>query len=126
MNGIALTVILSQIPKLLGFSVKADGPGRQVLGTVDKVLNGSTNMAALAIGGSSLALILILKRWPRLPGMLIAVASATFVVAAFDLASRAGVSVLGALPQGLPAPRLPLVPIDSLGPIFTGGLAVAL
>jgi len=54
------------------------------------------------------------------------VASATFVVAAFDLASRAGVSVLGALPQGLPAPRLPLVPIDSLGPIFTGGLAVAL
>jgi MFS superfamily sulfate permease-like transporter len=30
MNGIALTVILSQIPKLLGFSVKADGPLRQV------------------------------------------------------------------------------------------------
>jgi MFS superfamily sulfate permease-like transporter len=58
--------------------------------------------------------------------MLIAVASATFVVAAFDLASRAGVSVLGPLPQGLPAPRLPLVPLDSLGPIFTGGLAVAL
>src|SRR6187401_1524942 len=45
MNGIALTVILSQIPKLLGFSVKADGPVRQVLGTVDQVLNGSTNMA---------------------------------------------------------------------------------
>ena len=58
--------------------------------------------------------------------MLIAVASATFVVAAFDLAARAGVSVLGPLPQGLPAPRLPLVPLDSLGPIFTGGLAVAL
>src|SRR6187401_2310644 len=45
MNGIALTVILSQIPKLFGFSVKADGPVRQVLGTVDQVLNGSTNMA---------------------------------------------------------------------------------
>jgi MFS superfamily sulfate permease-like transporter len=58
--------------------------------------------------------------------MLIAVASATFVVAAFDLAARAGVSVLGPLPQGLPAPRLPLVPLDSLGQIFTGGLAVAL
>ena len=29
MNGIALTVMLSQIPKLLGFSVKADGPLRQ-------------------------------------------------------------------------------------------------
>ena len=126
MNGIALTVILSQIPKLLGFSVKADGPVRQVLGTVDKVLNGSTNMAALAVGGSALALILILKRWPRLPGMLIAVAAATMVVAALDLASRTGISVVGPLPSGLPAPRLPLVPLDSLGAIVTGGIAVAL
>ena len=126
MNGIALTVILSQIPKLLGFSVKADGPVRQVLGTVDQVLNGSTNMAALAVGGSALALILILKRWPRLPGMLIAVAAATMVVAALDLASRTGISVVGPLPSGLPAPRLPLVPLDSLGAIVTGGIAVAL
>src|SRR4029450_4148990 len=46
MNGIALTVILSQIPKLLGFSVKADGPVRQMLGLVDKVWSGSTNMTA--------------------------------------------------------------------------------
>ncbi|HET9567201.1 MAG TPA: SulP family inorganic anion transporter [Vicinamibacterales bacterium] len=126
MNGIALTVILSQIPKLFGVSVEAEGPLRQTWGIAERVWNGDINVTVLAIGGSSLALILILKRWPRLPGMLIAVASATFVVAAFDLASRAGVSVLGPLPQGLPAPRLPLVPLDSLGPIFTGGLAVAL
>ena len=32
MNGIALTVVLSQIPKLLGFSVSADGPIRQTCG----------------------------------------------------------------------------------------------
>jgi len=126
MNGIALTVILSQIPKLFGVSVEAEGPLRQMWGIAERVWDGDINVTVLAIGGSSLALILILKRWPRLPGMLIAVASATLVVAAFDLASRAGVSVLGPLPQGLPAPRLPLVPLDSLGPIFTGGLAVAL
>ena len=90
MNGIALTVILSQIPKLLGFSVNADGPLRQMLGIVEKVWEGSTNVTALAIGGSALALILVLKRWPRIPGMLIAVAAATIVVAVFDLASRAG------------------------------------
>jgi MFS superfamily sulfate permease-like transporter len=59
MNGIALTVILSQIPKLLGFSVKADGPLRQALGIADKVSGGSTNAAALAIGGSALAVILV-------------------------------------------------------------------
>jgi high affinity sulfate transporter 1 len=126
MNGIALTVILSQIPKLLGFSVKADGPMRQILGIAEKVSSGGAHVAAFAVGGGALVLILVLKRWPRIPGMLVAVAVATFVVAAFDLATRTGISVVGPLPQGLPVPRLPLVPLDSLGPILTGGLAVAL
>src|ERR1700760_1216932 len=104
MNGIALTVLLSQVPKLFGFSVSAKGPLRQAWGIVDKVLAGSTNVVALAIGASTLALILLLKRWPRVPAILIATVAATVVVAAFDLATRAGVSVLGPLPQGLPLP----------------------
>src|SRR6185312_8873478 len=126
MNGIALTVILSQIPKLLGFSVKANGPMRQILDMGEKISSGATNVAALAIGGSALVLILVLKRWPRLPGLLIAVTAATVAVAVFDLASRTGISVVGPLPYGLPAPRLPLVPLGMLGPIVTGGIAVAL
>ena len=126
MNGIALTVLLSQIPKLFGFSVSANGPIRQAWGIVDKVIAGSTNLVALAIGASTLALILFLKRWPRVPGILIAVIAATVVVAVFDLATRSGISVLGPLPQGLPTPRLPLVHVDDLVPILTGGLAVAL
>ena len=126
MNGIALTVMLSQIPKLLGFSVSADGPLRQALGIAEKVSAGSTNLVALAIGGSALALILVLKRWPRLPGLLIAVTGATVVAGLFDLAARTGISVLGPLPQGLPGPVVPLVPIDTLSSIITGGIAVAL
>ena len=126
MNGIALTVMLSQIPKLLGFSVSAEGPLRQTLGIVEKVSAGNTNVAALAIGGSALALILVLKRWPRIPGLLIAVTAATVVVGLFDLAARTGISVLGPLPPGLPGPVLPLVPIESLSSIITGGIAVAL
>jgi high affinity sulfate transporter 1 len=126
MNGIALTVLLSQIPKLLGFSVAGDGPLRQAWAIVEKVFAGSTNVTTLAIGAGSLALILVLKRWPRVPGILIAVVAATIVVAAFDLAARAGVSVLGPLPQGLPAPSLPLIPVTDLVPVLIGGLAVAL
>ena len=126
MNGIAVTIILSQFPKLLGFSAKADGPLRQIWAIGEKVLAGSTNPTALAVGGSALALILVLKRRPRVPGMLVAVIAATVVVAVFDLASRTGISVLGPLPRGLPVPRLPLVPVDSLVPILSGGLAVAL
>ncbi len=126
MNGIALTVLLSQVPKLFGFSVSAHGPIRQTWEIVNKVLAGSTNVAALAIGASTLAIILLLKRWPRVPGILIAVVAATVVVAAFHLAVRAGVSVLGPLPRGLPSPRLPLVPVDDMVPIIMGGIAVAL
>src|ERR1700752_3590225 len=57
MNGIALTVLLSQIPKLFGFSVSANGPLRQIWGIAAKVLAGSTNLVALAIGAGTLALI---------------------------------------------------------------------
>jgi len=126
MNGIAVTIILSQTPKLLGFSTSADGPLRQLWSVAEKVSAGSTNTTALAVGGSALVLILVLKRVPRIPGMLVAVMAATIVVAVFDLASRTGISVLGPLPQGLPLPRLPLVPVDQLTSILSGGLAVAL
>ena len=126
MNGIALMVVLSQIPKLLGFSVAAEGPVRQVWGIVGGVTAGRTNVVALAVGAGTLAIILVLKRWPAIPGMLIAVAAATVVVAVFDFGARAGIAVLGALPHGLPAPRLPLVDAANLGPIITGGVAVAL
>ena len=126
MNGIALTVLLSQIPKLCGFSVTAKGPMRQVWGIVEKVLAGNTNVVTLAIGATTLALILVLKRHPRLPGILFAVVLATVVVGSFDLATRSGVSVLGPLPKGLPSPGLPIVRFSDLQPILVGGLAVAL
>ena len=61
MNGIALTVLLSQIPKLFGFSVAARGPLPQVRGLFGRIADGSTNGMTLAIGagaicGSALAL----------------------------------------------------------------------
>jgi high affinity sulfate transporter 1 len=126
MNGIALTVLLSQIPKLFGFSVAANGPLSQAWGIVGKVVDGNTNVTALVIGAAALVLILALKRRPRVPGILIAVVAATVVVAVFDLEKRAGVSVLGPLPQGLPSFRLPVVQADDLVPVLMGGLAVAL
>jgi high affinity sulfate transporter 1 len=126
MNGIALTVLLSQAPKLLGFSLSSKGPLRQAWGIVRKIFEGNVNVAAFAIGASALALILLLKRKPRLPGVLIAVVAATVVVAVFDLGARTGVSVLGSLPRGLPLPKLPFVQVEDWTTILTGGIAVAL
>jgi high affinity sulfate transporter 1 len=126
MNGIAVTVLLSQIPKLFGFSVTATGPLRQVWAIIDRIFAGKTNPMALAIGAGTLALILLLKGRPRIPGILIGVITATAIVTVFHLAARSGISVLGPLPKGLPALRLPLVHINDLVPILTGGVAVAL
>jgi high affinity sulfate transporter 1 len=126
MNGIALTVLLSQIPKLLGFKVSESGPLRQALGIARKILDGETNLAALAIGGATLVLILVLKRWPRLPGILIAVVAATLVVALLDPGTSAGIGVLGSLPQGLPRPSVPMIRASDWTPIVIGGFAVAL
>src|SRR5262245_46537641 len=54
MNGIALTVLLSQIPKLLGFSVDASGPLRQIVSIVRQIIAGHTNLVAFAVGGGTL------------------------------------------------------------------------
>jgi high affinity sulfate transporter 1 len=126
MNGIALTVLLSQIPKLLGFSVDAEGPGRKAIAIVQQIMAGRTNLVALAIGAGTLLLILLLKRRPQIPGILIAVVMAAVLVGVFDLATRAGIAVIGPLPHGLPQPAVPLIGFDDLVPVLTGGLAVAL
>src|ERR1700751_297210 len=126
MNGIALTVLLSQIPKLFGFSVTANGPLRQAWGIVGKILAGNTSTATFLIGIGTLIIILFLKRWPRVPGILIAVVAATVVVGAFGLAQQSGVRVLGPLPRGLPSPRLPFTHVDDMVEILMGGVAVAL
>lgn len=126
MNGIALTVIVSQTPKLLGVDVEGEGPGRQVFGITRAVLGGEANLAASLIGVGALAVILLLKRAPRVPGLLIAVVAATLAVKMLELDAHAGVSVLGSMPQGLPFPKLPLIGWDDIVPIVTGGVAIAL
>jgi len=78
------------------------------------------------VGAGTLAVILLLKGRKRLPGILIAVVAATVVVGVLDLAARAGVAVLGALPQGLPAFAIPWITSADIVPVLIGGCVVAL
>jgi high affinity sulfate transporter 1 len=126
MNGIALTVLVSQLPKLFGFSIEAEGPLRRLWAIAAAVFAGRANWAAFAIGAGTLAVILLLKNSKRVPGILIAVVGATAIVGALDLAGRAGVSVLGPLPQGLPAFAIPRISYADIVPVLIGGGAVAL
>jgi high affinity sulfate transporter 1 len=126
MNGIALTVLISQLPKLFGFSIEGDGPLRNLWSIGTSLVGGKINWAAFLVGAATLAVILLLKGRKKVPGILIAVVGATLVVGALDLAERSGVSVLGPLPQGLPSFAIPWISSSDLIPVLTGGLAVAL
>ncbi len=126
MNGIALTVLISQIPKLFGFSIDGDGPLKNILQIGQSILFGKTNLTSLMIGLSTLIVILSLKRFKRIPGILLAVIVATLVVGLFQLDQSAGVKVLGSLPSGLPDFTIPWINKADFQAIVIGGFAVAM
>jgi len=126
MNGIALTVLISQLPKLFGFSIDAEGPLRSLWMIGKGIFEGKVNWTTFMVGAGTLATILLLKGSKRLPGILIAVVGATVVVATFGLAERCGVAVLGPLPHGLPAFSIPWVSYTDFEAVLIGGGTVAL
>jgi high affinity sulfate transporter 1 len=126
MNGIALTVLISQLPKLFGFSVETTGPLRDLWAIGEAFLDGKANWVAFAVGAGTLAIILLLRGSKRVPGILVAVIGAAALVGTFDLAGRHGVAILGSLPQGLPGFAIPWISIDDIIPVLLGGCAVAL
>jgi high affinity sulfate transporter 1 len=127
LNGIALTIIVGQLPKLFGFSVDAEGLVNEAVGFVDGVRAGETITVALVLGVGALAFILMARSaMPRVPGILVAVVVATLVSAVLNLATVAGVPVVGALPAGLPRPSIPSIPLDDITTLLAGAIAIAL
>jgi high affinity sulfate transporter 1 len=125
MNGLALTILIGQLPKLFGFSVDANGLIAETKSFVNGLTSGEAVAAAVLIGLFSLALIMVLGRWlPRVPAVLVAVVAAIVASSAFDLASH-GVSLVGSLPKGFPPLTWPN-PVSDLPLLVAGGLGIAL
>ncbi len=125
LNGIAVTILVSQLPKALGFSVDSS----RLLGTVHDLANGiadgETNRWALALAGAALAVIVGLRQVvPRVPGTLVAVIGGTVATVVFGLADH-GVSLVGDLPSGFPSPRLPDVSWQTIGTLTGGAFGIA-
>jgi high affinity sulfate transporter 1 len=122
-TGVGLTLLSSQIAPFTGIPIDADRFGPRIvelLGDLDQI-----DLPTFLVGLATLAVLVALRRWaPSWPGALLGVAGATAVVAAAGWAGE--VAVVGAIPGGLPTPRVPAVSFDDLRSLLPVGLGIAL
>lgn len=127
LNGIALTLIVGQLPTLLGFTIDGTGLIGKTAGLIQGIVNQKLNWTAFALGAACLGLILLSKvRSLKIPAVLLAVVGTTLAVTMFDLSAKCGVPVVGALVPGFPAFRMPAVSVEEVQSLFAGAIAIAL
>jgi high affinity sulfate transporter 1 len=125
MNGIALTVLLTQLPKLVGLPSAGGNLIEVAVSFVRALFAGRAPPPALLLGIGSLAAILAVRRFaPRVPGVLVAVVGATLVVTFLDLEAR--VKVVGEVPRGIPLPSIPRVSLAEIGELVGAAAGIAL
>jgi high affinity sulfate transporter 1 len=124
MNGLAITIIVGQLPKLFGFSTNADSFLKEIRVFFEGL--GQTNTTTLIVGVAVLALLLVLPRiTTRVPAVLAGVVGATAASAAFGLADH-GVATVGSLPQGVPTPAIPWTNAGDVGPLLIAAVGITL
>jgi sulfate permease, SulP family len=122
--GLALTIMVGQLPKLFGVE-KGSGDFFQKLWDVIKQL-GDTHVLTLAIGLASLAIVLGLRRYaPKVPGSLVAVAFGIVMVAVLSL-DKHGVAIVGHIPRGLPSLGIPDAPFSDYVKLLSSGIGIML
>ncbi|MGI9624840.1 MAG: SulP family inorganic anion transporter [Acidimicrobiales bacterium] len=125
LNGLALLVLVSQLPKLFGFTTDSDGFLEAVEDFATGVVDGDTVIASLVLGVASVCVMLIGRRYvPWVPWVLVAVVASIVVVGVLELEAE-GVRVVGDLPSGFPRPSFPSVSWDQMGELLLGALAIA-
>lgn len=124
-NGIALTIVVSQLPKLLGFTVPSVDVLPRIRDTVRAIADGEIVAWAAVLGIGTLVVVLGMRSIDRrLPGTLVAVVGATLVVIVAGLDAE-DLSLVGDLPQGLPTPHLPGVTLDETLKLVGAAVGIA-
>ena len=124
LNGIALSIFLGQIGKVLGFQVTASKIVPKLLEIISKLP--STQMPTLLVTLFSIAVLLLVRKFiTKVPAALAVLVLSAVVVKLFDLQSL-GVAVLAPVPAGLPGLALPIVPLDTVPQLLGSGAGLAL
>jgi high affinity sulfate transporter 1 len=122
--GLALTIIIGQVPKLFGVDGGDGDFFQKAFGTIGNL--GETSGITILVGALSLGLVLALKRWnPAVPASLVAVGSGIAVVHIFGLDGH-GLEIVGHVDSGLPALGGPGLSLHDYGRLAAGGIGVML
>jgi high affinity sulfate transporter 1 len=125
LNGIALAVMVSQLPRLLGIQVSGGSLQGTAARTAEAVLQGAVNPVALLFGAATVIIIVAGRFLPgKVPGVLLAVAASIAAAAAFGL--KDAMPMVGALPQGLPSPALGGITLDDVAGLVGPAAGIAL
>jgi sulfate permease, SulP family len=105
--GVALSIMIKQLPKLLGIAPGKGHAYEQLLHTLRHL--GEANFWTVVTGVAALAVLIAVDRWlPRIPGALVVLVAGIAVSRAFELHSY-GVHIVGTIPSGLPMPGFPVL-----------------
>jgi len=105
MAGVAVIMIVGQLGKISGMSLKAESLFGQIgefSGHLSEIHPPTLILAAAVL----IFLLVVQRRFPNAPGPLLAVLLATSAVYLFDLNER-GIAVIGEIPAGLPSLKVP-------------------
>jgi high affinity sulfate transporter 1 len=122
MAGVAIVMIVSQLPNITNITTSETGTLRRavdVLSNLDE-LDPAPFLLAMAV----VAALVVARRWPRVPGPLVVMLAATAATSIFDLQSH-GVATIGDVPQGVPSFKLPGIPADVWPQIFIGAVGIS-
>jgi high affinity sulfate transporter 1 len=124
LNGIAISIIAGQLGTLFGFSLAPAGFFRLLWQFLSKL--GETHGPTLAVGVTTLALLVLLARLlPKVPGPLVAVVIGIAGSTVFGLGEH-GVRLLGEIPAGLPSFMIPALAASDWVPLAMGAVGLAL
>ena len=124
LTGLALTVMIKQVPKLLGIE---GGEGNFWERTIEIIIHlPETHLATLITGVLCLILLIVLEHYfHKIPAALVALVFGILISVVFGLETR-GVEVVGAIPAGLAPPQWPAVGLKNWWLLFPGALGLAL
>jgi SulP family sulfate permease len=126
-NAAAMIIGLSQLNKIFGVEKeRSESFVNDIWGVIQQIPD-HTHMPTFAFGASAILILWGFKKYfPKVPGVLVAVAGTTVVSALIDYEGTFGGAVVGNIPEGLPSMQMPDFSMEMMTTLFTSAIVISL